>query len=506
MASSIFIRGARLVPVGTTAPADHPLDIRIRDGVVTEVGSELRPGADERVLDAAGRWAIPGLWDAHVHLNGWAQTRVKIDVSGTASSAEVTGIVGDHVASLPAPWGGGAIVGHGFRPATWPAAPTVAELDAVSGAHPVILGSGDIHTGWVNSKALALLGIPHRDGPLLESEWFDLQPAVARLTAAGGDGDGLVRAAVADAAAAGVVGIIDFEMSAGYLDWPTRFTNGIDQLRVRPVTYADRLDDVIDAGLSTGSRFPVGDGLLTMGPLKIFSDGSLNARSAYCCEPYADAHALESPRGEQIYSQAELEDLLGHGRRNGFDIALHAIGDAAVDQALSAFEATGARGSIEHAQLIRLADVERMRSLGVRASVQPAHLLDDREVTSQCWPDRSDRCFALRSMLDGGVELTLGSDAPVSALDPWLAMAAAVHRGSGDADPWNPGESLTAAEVLAASTDRQTTVAVGNRGDVVLVDDDPLRSTGSTAETARLLQNIGIAATVMAGRITHLAM
>lgn len=505
MASSIFVRGARLVPVGTPAP-DQPVDIKIRDGIVAEVGPGLRPDPDDRVLDAAGRWAIPGLWDAHVHLTGWAQTRAKIDVSGTTSAADVTRIIADHVASLPAPWSGGAIVGHGFRPATWPAAPTVAELDAVSGAHPVILGSGDIHTGWVNSTALALLGVPHREGPLLESEWFDLQPAVARLTAAGGDGDSLVRAAVADAAATGVVGIVDFEMAAGYLDWPERFENGIDQLRVRPVTYADRLDDVIAAGLSTGSRFPVGGGLLTMGPLKIFSDGSLNARTAFCCEPYADAHALKLPRGEQIYSSAELEALLGHGRRHGFEIALHAIGDAAVDQALSAFEKTGARGSIEHAQLIRLADVHRMRDVHIRASVQPAHLLDDKEVTAQCWPDRADRCFALRSMLDGGVELALGSDAPVSAMDPWLAMAAAVHRGTGDADPWNPSESLTAADVLAASTDRQTTIAAGSRGDVVLLDDNPLRQTDTSAGTARLLQNIGIAATVMAGRVTHLAM
>ncbi|WP_084839530.1 amidohydrolase family protein [Williamsia sp. 1138] len=506
MPTSTLIRRARLVPVRTKVAPDSPVDIRIRDGVVTEVGADLRPGPDDDVLDAAGRWAVPGLWDAHVHLTAWAQARAKLDVSGTSSTVEVTRIVADHVASLPSPWQGGAIVGYGFRPATWPTAPTVAELDAVSGAHPVILGSADIHTGWVNSKALALLGVAPRSGPLLEGEWFDLQPAVARLTAAGGDADLMLRAAVADAAAVGVVGVVDFEMAANHLDWPRRFDAGIDLLRVRPVTYAEHLDDAIAAGLRTGTEFSAGGGLLTQGSLKIFSDGSLNTRTAYCCEPYADAHALESPRGQRVYSLAELENLLTRGRRGGFDIALHAIGDAAVDQALTAFESTGTRGSIEHAQLIRLEDVARMRALGVRASVQPGHLLDDRDVTNQCWPDRADRCFALRSMLDGGVELALGSDAPVSPLDPWGAMAAAVHRATGDDAPWNPDESLTAAQALAASTDGQGTIGVGSRGDVVLVDEDPLRSTGSTADTAHLLRNIGVAATVVAGRVTHLAM
>jgi imidazolonepropionase-like amidohydrolase len=85
-------------------------------------------------------------------------------------------------------------------------------------------------------------------------------------------------------------------------------------------------------------------------------------------------------------------------------------------------------------------------------------------------------------------------------------MAAAVHRATGDDAPWNPAESLTVEQALAASTDGQGTIGVGSRGDVVLVDDNPLKSTGSTAEAAHLLTNIGVAATVAAGRVTHLAM
>jgi predicted amidohydrolase YtcJ len=515
--SSTLIRGARLVPIGVPAPTDRPVDIRIRAGVVTEVEPVLEPVGDETVIDAAGRWAVPGLWDQHAHLTWWAQSRSKLDVSGSAGPEDVLRIVGDHVASQPGPWRSGAIVGYGFRTATWRQAPTVAMLDTVSGAHPVILASGDGHTGWVNSKALALLGVAHRSGPLLESEWFDLQPQVAALSAASEDSDLLLRAAVDDAASKGIVGVVDFEMAAGYLDWPGRFARGINQIRIRPVTYPDRLDDVLAAGLRTGSDLcsaplPEDDrghqpGLLTMGPLKIFSDGSLNTRTAYCCDPYTDSDGTDQSRGHRAYDQQTLEELLTRGSSGGLRIALHAIGDAAVDQALRAFEATGAQGGIEHVQLIRLADIARMRALGVRASVQPAHLLDDREVAQQCWADRTDRCFALGSMLRGGVNLALGSDAPVSPLDPRIAMAAAVDRGADNTtEPWNAAEALTPAEALAASTDDQTTVAVGSRGDVVLLDDDPLAAAGTPAQMGAHLRSLGVAATILAGRPTHLAL
>jgi predicted amidohydrolase YtcJ len=380
-------------------------------------------------------------------------------------------------------------------------------LDAVSGAHPVILASGDGHTGWLNSKALALLGVPPRSGPLLESEWFDLQPQVAALSSASDDSDLLLRAAVDDAASRGIVGVVDFEMAAGFLDWPGRFARGIDRIRIRPVTYPDRLDDVLAAGLRTGTTISDDYNLLTMGPLKIFSDGSLNTRTAYCCDPYTDTDSADPSRGHQAYDQQTLDELVARGHRGGLQIALHAIGDAAVDQALRAFEATGAQGGIEHVQLIRFADIARMHALGVRASVQPAHLLDDREVARQCWADRTDRCFALRSMLRGGVTLALGSDAPVSLLDPRVAMAAAVDRGADTTtEPWNAAEALTPAEALAASTDDQPTITVGSRGDIVLLDEDPLAATGTPAQMGAHLRTLGVAATIVAGRPTHLAL
>jgi predicted amidohydrolase YtcJ len=199
-------------------------------------------------------------------------------------------------------------------------------------------------------------------------------------------------------------------------------------LRVRWATYADTLDEVIAEGLRTGDPLPGCDDRATMGPLKIISDGSLNTRTAWCVEAYSDAHRLEHPRGQPNLSGDDLRHLLRRAHSAGLEVATHAIGDAAVAEALDAYADTGAIGSIEHAQLVGRDDVRRMAELNVRASVQPAHLLDDRDLTELAWPGRAERCFAFRWMLDEGVELALGSDAPVSPLDPWLAIAAAVHR------------------------------------------------------------------------------
>lgn len=495
---SVLITGARLVPVTTPAP-EGEVDVRITEGVVSEVAPRLRAGA-EKVVAADGRWVIPGLWDHHVHVAQWALARHRLDLAPARSVEDALRIVAAHVATLPA--GAETVVqGWGHRSAMWSRRPTVPELDAVSRSHLVVLVSGDGHHAWLNSRALALLGLPARDGVVEERVWFEAYPRLAAMPGAQTLEAEAVRQAVVDAAAKGIVGIVDLESDACYRDWPQRVADGIDQVRVRASCYPERLDDAIRAGLRSGDPLPGGAALVTMGPLKIISDGSLNTRTAYCCERYADAGDLDRPRGVQNYPPHELAALLGRATGHGLEVAVHALGDAAIDQALTAVEQTGAHGSLEHLQLIRREDIPRLAALGLRASMQPAHLLDDRDVTMQCWPDRHDRCFAFASLARAGVPLALGSDAPVAPLDPWLAMAAAVHRSSDDRPPWNQAEALTARQALAASTDGQGTIAPGSRGDVALLDDDPLAPSAATADSATRLRGMSCAATVVSGRV-----
>jgi predicted amidohydrolase YtcJ len=363
----------------------------------------------------------------------------------------------------------------------------------------VLLIAGDGHHGWLNSAALAALGLGERDDVVRENEWFAAYDLLTHLVGDDGTGPGAYLQTLDAAAAQGVVGLVDFEFTGGVDDWVERWSSGCDRLRVRVATYADRLEEVIEARLRTGDPLTEADERLTMGPLKIISDGSLNTRTAWCCEEYADGSGAGAPN----QTTAELAGLLERAHAHGLEVATHAIGDRALDDALTAYDVTGAGGSIEHAQLVRRESLATMARLGLRASVQPAHLLDDRDVTEELWPDRADRCFAFRWMLDAGVGVVLGSDAPVSPLDPWLAIAAAVHRSADDRPPWHPEQALTPREALAASVDGKGSVHAGMPADLVLLDADPLAAYDDTAAAAAALREMPVALTVVAGNPVH---
>jgi predicted amidohydrolase YtcJ len=389
------------------------------------------------------------------------------------------------------------LVGWGHRSAVWERPPTVDDLDLVAGARPVFLISGDGHHAWVSSAGLAALGLAPRQGMVEETEWYAAYVRLTELLGPAETGPEAGRRALADAAALGIVGLVDLEFDERPGTWAARSAAGAATLRVRVGAYAGTLAEYLALGLRTGDPLPGCDPRVTMGPLKIISDGSLNTRTAWCCAPYADRPGTGAPN----LSAAELRDLLTLATEGGLEVATHAIGDAAVHEALAAYAATEARGSIEHAQLMARADVGTMAGLGLRASVQPAHLLDDRDVTEQCWPDRSDRCYMFRSLLDAGVELALGSDAPVSRLDPWLAVAAAVHRSADDRPAWHPEQALTPREALAASVDGPGTVHEGMPADLALLDADPLDPAGSAADQASRLGAMTVSATWVGGRL-----
>jgi len=500
--SSLLIRQARLVPVGGVPAPAGTVDLRVAGGRVTELAPSLRADGADEVLEADGRWLVPGLWDQHVHLGQWAANSSRLDLSSTTSPDDAVRLVAAEIASR----GGGSrdtvVQGFGHRTAGWARQPTVAELDAVSGDLPVVLISGDAHHGWLNSAALRLLDLPPREGVVEENDWFPVFARLDEVTQTRG-GRRTAYAKVLDAAVRrGVVGVREMEWADNATEWAQRSDSGLAVLRVRTATYAVGLAETIAAGRRSGDVLDEA-GLVTMGPLKIISDGSLNTRTAFCHDPYVGTDVLEHPHGRPNNSPEELAELLAQATAHGLDVAVHAIGDAAVGVALDSFERTGARGSIEHAQLVATDDVARMGRLGVVASVQPAHLLDDRDVTFRCWPDRADRCFPLRSMLDAGVRLALGSDAPVAPLDPWEAMAAAVHRTADERDEWNAAETLTVAQALTGSVDGATTVDVGSAGDLVLLDADPLAGPGSGPEAAARLRAMSVAATVVAGVTTR---
>jgi hypothetical protein len=244
---------------------------------------------------------------------------------------------------------------------------------------------------------------------------------------------------------------------------------------------------------------PGTSGLATVGPLKVIIDGSLNTRTAYCFDPYPASTGTRTgdAYGQLTVSATDLIDLLQVAHAGGLRAAVHAIGDHANAIALDAFAQVGIGGSIEHAQLLTPLDIARLAALGLTASVQPEHAVDDRDVADRYWAGRTERAFAFRDLLVAGARLALGSDAPVAPLDPWRAIAAAVGRTGDERPSWHPEQRLTVTEALSAATATGTVEpTAGAVADLVIIDRDPLTST--TAQ----LREMPVAATMRSGEWT----
>ena len=362
--------------------------------------------------------------------------------------------------------------------------------DATLGA-PTALISHDLHCVWLNSAAARRFGVQlPPDGLLREEPAFALTRELGKLP----DDvvDGWVGTAGQEAAARGVVGVVDLEMTWNRDVWLRRIGGGFRSLRVDAGVYPEDLERAAAAGMRTGQMVDGGAGLLRVGPLKVLIDGSLNTRTAFCVDPYP-----HGGHGILTVSEPELADLLARARDTGFVPAVHAIGDGANKVALDALAGVGIGGRIEHAQFVRQEDFARFGELGLTASVQPAHALDDRDAADANWAGRTDRAFPLRSLLDGGARLALGSDAPVAALDPWLAMSAGTARAREDGrGPWHPEQALTREEALLASTRGRGRIRAGDVADVAVLDADPL------AVSDAVFAGMPVAATLMAGRFT----
>ncbi len=492
-------RAPDLVLTSVRQPGDDSCsDIYLRAGAVAAiVPSRQSAGgvrAATRVVDVEGRYVIPGLWDEHVHMTQWALASNRLDLSGAGSAREAAAVVGSHLAGVgdAAPGTDQTLVGVGFRDAVWPDAPSLDLLDGVTHGRATALISHDLHCVWLNSAAARRYGVPvDADGLLREEPAFAVTGELGKLP----DRvvDPWVQTAGQAAAARGVVGIVDFEMTWNRDAWLRRIAGGFASLRVEAGVYPQDLERAVAEGLRTGLEVAGSDGLLTVGPLKVLIDGSLNTRTAYCVDPYPNGgHGLLTVSGPELLA------LLVRARQAGFVPAVHAIGDAANRVALDAFEAAGIAGRVEHAQFVRSEDFARFGRLGVIASVQPAHALDDRDAAESNWPGRTDRAFPLRSLVAAGATLALGSDAPVAPLDPWTAMSAATARARQDGrGPWHAEQALTRQEALTASTRGRGRLRVGDPADLAVLDGDPL--TVSDAEFAAM----PVAATLVAGRFTY---
>ena len=514
-----------LVLTGGTVHTLDPLRPRagglaVRDGRIAAL--DPQPEDARHTIDLRGRAVLPGFIDAHLHFGAWALAGQQVDLDPADSLTEGLDLVRRAAERLaePTSW----LRGRGWDRNRWGRLPTAAELDAAVGSRPAVLSSRDGHSLWVNTPVLRLAEIgsatPDPPGGAIERDargepsgvvFENARDLVWRVVPPPSIDDlaSVIRAGLPVAAAAGLTGVHSFEDERSLEAFRRLDQAGELSLRVWHGAPRRQLRAARRLGLRTG----VGSEHLQIGPVKLFADGALGSRTAYLLEPYA--RRADGYRGLPTLQPEELLDDLQVAADAGLDIAIHAIGDAAVRGVLDAVERSrAALGDrlvrIEHAQLVDPADVPRFAALGVVASMQPSHAVSDWRVADAHWGGRARHGYAWRTLLAAGACLAFGTDAPVERIEPLPSLQAAVTRRDAEGQPpggWYPEERLSLLDAVRAYTlgaaragradHRRGSLSVGKDADLVVLSADPF-----AIEPDQLLE-VRVELTMVGGRIVY---
>ncbi|RKF21957.1 amidohydrolase [Altericroceibacterium spongiae] len=468
--------------------------------------------------DGHGRTVIPGLIDSHVHLMGVGLAALSLDLSNTRSLEEAQRKIAAYAARYPdRPW----IIGRGWNQEAWALGrfPTAAELDAAVSDRPVFLERVDGHAGWANSKALALASITAETadpaGGRIERIAASQKPAGVLVDAAMDlvredvppprpeDRDLAFYKAQQSFIRHGITAVAD--MGTSIEDWMTyRRAGDSGRLAIRIMSYAASVPEMILIG-GTGPTPWLYEDRLRLNGVKLFLDGALGSRGAWLKAPYADA---PDNTGLQLLNGTQLRNWMSRAAMDHFQVAVHAIGDAANGEVLDAIEEMSEtykgdrRWRIEHAQIVDPADISRFGDHGIIASMQPTHQTSDRVMAeTRLGPDRLAGAYAWRSIEKTGAPLVFGSDAPVETPDPFAGWAAAMTRQDKQGQPfggWHPEETISREKALAAYTaggayagfaeGRFGELEKGERADFLVLDRDPMLSSAQDIRNITVLQ------------------
>ena len=497
-----LLHNARILTQNPSQPTASALVIHRERILAVGTADDLfnqYPNAEKQ--DMQGRVILPGLTDAHLHLQYYALGLQKIDCE-TNTKEECLRRVAERVQkSKPGEW----ILGHGWNQNVWGVWPTANELDAIAPNNPVYLTAKSLHAAWANISALKLANItsqtpdPHNGqiqhdakgnptGILLETAMELVgnilpQPTINELAEA-------IEKAQPILWKMGLTGVHDFDRRDSFMALQQLHAHNKLKLRVLKNIPVELLDEAHALGLRGG----FGDDMLRIGNVKVFMDGALGPHTAAMFQSYIGE---DENRG---ILNMDGEELFEHGRRAaqvGLGMTVHAIGDRANHEVLNAYEQLrnyekenhlpALRHRIEHVQVIHPDDAPRLAQLNVIASMQPIHATSDMLMANQFWGERSRLAYAMKIQLDFGAPLALGSDAPVESPNPFWGLHAAVTRrradGSPSAEGWYPAQKLTMAEALAGYTlgaayaaymeDRLGRLAPNFLADLIVLEKDP---------------------------------
>ncbi|MFL0672467.1 MAG: amidohydrolase [Erythrobacter sp.] len=489
------------------------------EGRVTQLlqRKDKRPAKVDYLLDGKGQVLLPGMIDAHVHVMDIGFAALTLDLSDTTSLDEALARIKAFADENPGrPW----ISGRGWNQEKWGLGRFPPLPNSMLRCPIARSGSerADNHANWANSIAIERAGVTAKTadpagGRIIrdaagkpQGVFVDMASALVRKVIPAPrpkDRDLAFTEFQQAMIARGVTAVADMGTSAA--DWQTfRRAGDNGRLRVRIMSYADSIETLeLMAGPGPGPWL-YGD-RLRMGGVKLYLDGALGSRGAALKAPYADEPGT---RGLPLLTPAQLRNLMSRAAMDGFQTAVHAIGDAANAEVLAAIEELSEsyegdrRWRIEHAQIIDPADIPMLGKHGVIASVQPLHQTSDRLMAeARLGPDRLAGAYPWRSILAAGGKLALGSDAPVEPADPWSGMAAAISRTDAKGEPfggWFPQETVSREIALAGFTKdaafagfadgRFGRLAVGERADFIFVDRDPLMASPDGLRATKVLQ------------------
>ena len=457
-----------------------------------------RPKGPSFKLDAGGKTLIPGLIDAHGHVMGLGLSLITLDLSDTKSLAEAQAKIRAYAQeNTGRKW----IIGTGWNQETWGLGrfPTAAELDAAVGDIPVWLERIDGHAGWANSAAIRAAGVSAttkapaggriemaagKPAGVFVDKAMDLIQRVVPAPAPK-DRDNALEKAQRALLAVGITGIAD--MGTSIEDWQA-FRRSADRgaLRVRIMSYAYGLDNMVLIAGPEPTPW-LYDDHLRMGGIKLLLDGALGSRGAWLKADYSDA---PGQRGLPMIPSTQLRNIMSRAAMDNFQVAVHAIGDAANGEILDAIQEMSdtysgdRRWRVEHAQIIDPTDLPRFARYGTIASMQPVHETSDwRMATARLGEARLKGAYAWKAMLDNKVPLAFGSDVPVESPNPFSGIAAAMSRQDAKGEPaggWMPEQRISFEAALDGFT-RQAAFAgfaekkfgslvPGQRADFLLID------------------------------------
>lgn len=495
MQADLALINGNIITISPSRPQVQAVAIKnsrvIKVGKNREIKSLIKESTE--VIDLKGKTVLPGLIDTHIHIAGFGKALTKVNLRGVQSIKEMQEKLKKRVEKTEEEkW----ILGRGWDqdrlkdkryPTRW-------DLDEVSPNNPVVFTRVCGHLCVVNSRTLEKASItaettsppggeidkdPKTGEPtgILRENAMDLVHGVMaepieqqRMEACG--------LACRKAVEAGLTTVhwIIHSPAEIHVIQKLRALNNLP-LRVYILIPVEFLDHLLCLGLSTG----FGDDMVRIGGVKILADGSLGARTAALHESYSDD---SSTRGMMLYSEERLEALIMKTRRAGLQLAVHAIGDRAVDLVLTALEKAlnempgkNHRHRIEHASVLSEKRIRRMKRLGVIASVQPHFVVSDFWVADRLGPKRARWVYPFKTLIQAGVPIAGGSDCPVEPISPLLGIWAAVSRKSFPEEQISVYEALRMYTIDAAfasfEEDVKGSIEVGKLADLVVLSDDP---------------------------------